>query len=235
MLEFYQAYATHEDLMQLTEEFFAEAAERILGTTRLTYQGVSIDLQRGWRRIPMIEAIRHALPRLSERDISDLEKLRAEVSQFAASERDRAAVGQMDQGQLLAALFEQHVEEKLVGPVFITEFPTSISPLARRNDAHPEIADRFELFIAGRELANGFSELNDPLDQKERFLAQLEAKKRGRLETMDYDDDYIRALEHGMPPTAGEGLGIDRVAMLFADQPSIRDVILFPLLKPPAR
>jgi lysyl-tRNA synthetase class 2 len=235
MLEFYQAYATYEDLMQLTEEFFAGAAQRILGTTRLTYQGVSIDLQRGWQRIPMIEAIRQALPRISERDISDVEKLRAEVSQFAASERDRAAVGQMDQGQLLAALFEQYVEEKLVGPVFITAFPTSISPLARRNDAHPEIADRFELFIAGRELANGFSELNDPLDQKERFLAQLEAKKRGRLETMDYDDDYIRALEHGMPPTAGEGLGIDRVAMLFADQPSIRDVILFPLLKPPAR
>src|SRR6266849_255491 len=235
MLEFYQAYATHEDLMQLTEEFFAEAAERILGTTRVTYQGVAIDLQRGWRRIPMIDAIRQALPRLSERDFSDLEKLRAEVSHFAASEHDRAAVGQMDQGQLLAALFEQYVEEELVGPVFITEFPTSISPLARRNDARPEIADRFELFIGGRELANGFSELNDPLDQKERFLAQLEAKKRGRLETMDYDDDYIRALEHGMPPTAGEGIGIDRVAMLFADQPSIRDVILFPLLKPPAR
>jgi len=119
-----------------------------------------------------------------------------------------------------------------VGPVFITEFPTSISPLARKNDVRPEIADRFELFIAGRELANGFSELNDPLDQRDRFLAQLEARRRGRSETMDFDEDYIRALEHGMPPTAGEGIGIDRVAMLFADQPSIRDVILFPLLKP---
>jgi lysyl-tRNA synthetase class 2 len=235
MLEFYQAYATHEDLMQLTEEYFSEAAERILGSTRLGYQGISIDLQKGWRRIPMSVAIREAVPRLSERDLSDLDKLRSEVSQFAASEHDRAAVAQMDQGQLLAALFEQYVEEKLIGPVFITEFPTSISPLARKNETRPEIADRFELFIAGRELANGFSELNDPLDQKERFLAQLEAKKRGRLETMDYDDDYIRALEHGMPPAAGEGIGIDRVAMLFADQPSIRDVILFPLLKPPAR
>jgi lysyl-tRNA synthetase class 2 len=122
-----------------------------------------------------------------------------------------------------------------VHPTFITQFPIALSPLARRNDRHPEMADRFELFVAGREIANGFSELNDPLDQKERFLAQLEAKQRGQQETMDYDEDYIRALEHGMPPTAGEGIGIDRLAMLFTDAPSIRDVILFPLLKPQAK
>jgi len=232
MLEFYQAYATYEDLMQLTEELFVEAARRILGDTRLTYQGVPVDLSRGWRRVPMGEAVREALPRLSEKDLFDAERLRAEVLRLATREQDRAEIALMDLGQLWAALFENYVEENLVGPVFITEFPTSISPLARKNDVRPEIADRFELFIAGRELANGFSELNDPLDQRDRFLAQLEARRRGRSETMDFDEDYIRALEHGMPPTAGEGIGIDRVAMLFADQPSIRDVILFPLLKP---
>ena len=120
-------------------------------------------------------------------------------------------------------------------PTFITHFPTAVSPLARRNDANPDITDRFELFVAGREIANAFSELNDPLDQKGRFLGQLEAKQRGQQETMDYDEDYIRALEHGMPPTAGEGIGIDRLAMLFTDAASIRDVILFPLLKPQSK
>jgi lysyl-tRNA synthetase class 2 len=141
----------------------------------------------------------------------------------------------MTLGELVGALFEEHVEHTLVHPTFITQFPTAVSPLARRNDQNPEMTDRFELFVAGREIANAFSELNDPLDQKGRFLAQLEAKTRGQQETMDYDEDYIRALEHGMPPTAGEGIGIDRVAMLFTDAPSIRDVILFPLLKPHGR
>jgi lysyl-tRNA synthetase class 2 len=138
----------------------------------------------------------------------------------------------MSRGELIGALFEQRVEHSLLQPTFVTHFPIEVSPLARRSDDQPEIAERFELFVAGREIANGFSELNDPLDQKERFLAQVEAKRRGRQETMDYDEDYIRALEHGLPPTAGEGIGIDRLAMLFADAPSIRDVILFPLLKP---
>jgi lysyl-tRNA synthetase class 2 len=138
----------------------------------------------------------------------------------------------MTWGELIGTLFELYVEESLIQPTFITQFPIAVSPLARRNDKNPEIADRFELFIAGREIANAFSELNDPVDQKARFLAQVEAKRRGREEAMDYDEDYIRALEHGMPPAAGEGIGIDRLVMVLTDSPSIRDVILFPLLKP---
>jgi lysyl-tRNA synthetase class 2 len=138
-------------------------------------------------------------------------------------------------GELITFLFEQYVEDELVQPTFITQFPVETSPLARRNDANPAITDRFELFCARREIANAFSELNDPVDQAQRFRAQLEAKARGQEETMDYDADYIRALEHGMPPTAGEGIGIDRLAMLFTNAQSIRDVILFPLLKPQAK
>jgi lysyl-tRNA synthetase class 2 len=233
MLEFYWAYATFDDLMNLTEEMIAEAAQRVTGGTKVTYQGVELDFAKGWKRIPMPEAVRDAVPGLTDKDLSDADRLREEVLKVPGlSGQDREIYKGMDAGELVGALFEHHVEGKLVQPTFITHFPTAISPLARRNDARPEIADRFELFVVGREIANGFSELNDPLDQKERFLAQLAAKERGQQETMDYDEDYIRALEHGMPPTAGEGIGIDRLAMLLTDAPSIRDVILFPLLKP---
>jgi lysyl-tRNA synthetase class 2 len=235
MLELYQAYATYEDLMELTEEMISEAARAIIGSTRTTYQGQAIDFDKGWRRIPMREAIREAVPSLSDKDMTDPVRLRAELMRTAREDAERRALEQMNHGELVGALFEQHVEHRLVHPTFVTHFPTAVSPLARRSDRNPEMADRFELFVAGREIANAFSELNDPLDQKERFLAQLEAKRRGREETMDYDDDYIRALEHGMPPTAGEGIGIDRLVMLFTDAPSIRDVILFPLLKPQAK
>jgi lysyl-tRNA synthetase class 2 len=235
MLEFYQAYATYEDLMDLTEEMLSEAARVVTGDTKVQYQGQVLDFGRGWRRISMQDSIREKVPGLSESDFQDAERLRAEALEQAHGESERRALSTMNAGELMGVLFEQHVEGTLVQPTFITHFPTAVSPLARRNDKNPEITDRFELFVAGREIANAFSELNDPLDQKGRFVAQLEAKQRGQAETMDYDEDYIRALEHGMPPTAGEGIGIDRLAMLFTDAPSIRDVILFPLLKPQGR
>ncbi|MBX5482346.1 MAG: lysine--tRNA ligase [Myxococcaceae bacterium] len=235
MLEFYQAYATYEDLMDLTEEMIREAAERIAGSTKLKYGDHELDFGNGWKRIPMLEAIREAAPSLSDKDMLDPDRLRHELLKTKHQDADRKAIEQMHHGELVGALFEEHVEHRLIHPTFITQFPTAVSPLARRNDVNPEMTDRFELFVAGREIANAFSELNDPLDQKGRFLAQLDAKKRGQEETMDYDEDYIRALEHGMPPTAGEGIGIDRLAMLFTDAPSIRDVILFPLLKPQAK
>jgi len=232
MLEFYQAYATYEDLMDLTEELIATASERVTGSAKVTYQGHALDFGKGWKRIPMAEAIRESVPGLSDKDMLDPDRLRHELLQHPHPDAERRAIEQMDLGELVGALFEQHVEHTLVQPTFITQFPTAVSPLARRNDQRPEMTDRFELFVAGREIANAFSELNDPVDQKGRFVAQLEAKERGQQETMDYDEDYIRALEHGMPPTAGEGIGIDRLAMLFTDAASIRDVILFPLLKP---
>ncbi len=232
MLEFYQAYATYEDLMDLTEAMLSEAAERIAGSSRVPYGEHVIDFGKGWKRIPMAEAIREIVKDLTDKDMQDPERLRHELLKTSHGDAERRAIDQMHLGELVGALFEHHVEQTLVHPTFITQFPTAVSPLARRNDQNPEMTDRFELFVVGREIANAFSELNDPLDQKERFLAQLDAKKRGQQETMDYDDDYIRALEHGMPPTAGEGIGIDRLAMLLTNAHSIRDVILFPLLKP---
>jgi lysyl-tRNA synthetase class 2 len=235
MLEFYQAYATYEDLMDLTEEMVSEAARAVTGGTEVTYQGQPLSFAKGWKRIPMAEALREAIPSLTDKDIADEGRLRHELLAKPRGDTERTAIEQMTLGELVGALFEEHVEHTLQHPTFITQFPTAVSPLARRNDKSPEMTDRFELFVAGREIANAFSELNDPLDQKERFAAQVEAKRRGQQETMDYDEDYIRALEHGLPPTAGEGIGIDRLAMLFTDAPSIRDVILFPLLKPTAR
>ncbi|MGZ6099158.1 MAG: lysine--tRNA ligase [Myxococcaceae bacterium] len=234
MLEWYQAYATFEDMMGCTEEMLSGAAERVTGSLRVPYQGQTIDFTPPWPRLPMAEAVRQAFPALSESDLKDADRLRAEMAP-RLSESERKHLDALGPGAMLAVLFEHGVEGRLVQPTFVTDFPTEISPLARRNDTRPEIADRFELFIVGREIANGFSELNDPLDQKGRFEAQQEAKRRGATETMDYDEDYIRALEQGMPPTGGEGLGVDRLAMLLTDTPSIRDVILFPLLKPEKR
>ncbi len=231
MLEFYQAYATYEDLMDLTEEMLSGAAERVCGSTRVKYQGKELDFGKGWKRITMADALCDAVPGLKQGDMADPDRLRFELLRSPHGEAERKAIDQMSHGELVGALFEQHVEHTLEHPTFITHYPTAISPLARKNEKNPELTDRFELFVAGREIANGFSELNDPLDQKERFLAQVKAKERGAQETMDYDEDYIRALEHGLPPTGGEGIGIDRVCMLFTDAASIRDVILFPLLK----
>ncbi|MFP2929339.1 lysine--tRNA ligase [Pyxidicoccus sp. 3LG] len=236
MLEFYQAYATYEDLMDLSEEMISAAAKEITGDTKVKYGEHVLDFGKGWKRISMTEAIREAVGgALSDKDMVDADRLRAELLKTSHSEAERRAIDAMNHGELVGALFEHHVEHTLIHPTFITHFPTAVSPLARRNDQNPEVTDRFELYVAGREIANAFSELNDPLDQKGRFLAQLDAKQRGQQETMDYDEDYIRALEHGMPPTAGEGIGIDRLAMLFTDSQSIRDVILFPLLKPLAK
>jgi lysyl-tRNA synthetase class 2 len=232
MLEFYQAYATYEDLMDLTEEMVGQLAEQLCGSPEAPYGEHTLRFGKGWRRIPMAEAIRERLPELKERDFADPDRLRHEARKALSHDRPHPGLEGMNAGELTGLLFEQHVEATLIQPTFVTHFPTAISPLARRNDQHPEISDRFELFVAGREIANGFSELNDPLDQKTRFEAQLRAKEQGQQETMDYDADYIRALEQGMPPTAGEGIGIDRLAMLLTNSPSIRDVILFPLLKP---
>ena len=234
MLEFYLAHATYEDLMDMTEEMVRGAAEEILGTTKITYQGHEIDFGGPWKRISMAEAVLESTEgKLKEADLLDPDKLKAVLLEsFQGTDAERAEIDLMDVGSLVGALFEEHAEHKLVHPTFITQFPTAISPLARRNDQNPDYTDRFELYCAGREIANAFSELNDPIDQRERFEKQVEAKKRGAEETMDYDADYIAALEHGMPPTAGEGIGIDRLAMLFTDAASIRDVILFPLLKP---
>ena len=234
MLEWYQAYATYDDLMSLTEEMVSLAAEQVTGSMQVVYQGQALDFRPPWPRRPMAEAVHAAYPALSQKDLHDPDRLRAELAP-KLSESDRKHLLPLNAGEMLAVLFEHGVEASLVQPTFVTEFPTEVSPLARRNDARPEIADRFELFIVGREIANGFSELNDPRDQQARFEAQVEAKRRGATETMDYDEDYIRALEQGMPPTAGEGLGVDRLAMLLTDSPSIRDVILFPLLKPLAK
>jgi lysyl-tRNA synthetase class 2 len=210
----------------------SEAARRATGGTKVTYQGHALEFAKGWKRIPMADAIREAVPGITDKELADPDRLRAELLKTAHADAEHKAIDQMTHGELVGALFEQHVEHTLQQPTFITQFPTAVSPLARKNDEDPEVTDRFELYVAGREIANAFSELNDPLDQKERFVAQVRAKERGAEETMDYDEDYIRALEHGMPPTAGEGIGIDRLAMLFTDAPAIRDVILFPLLKP---
>ncbi len=231
MLEFYQAYATYEDLMDLTEDMISEAAVAVTGSSIVKYGEHTIDFKKGWPRIPMTESISARVKEFSAADFSDVEKLRA-VAARRAEEKDKASIATMNTGELIGTLFEQYVEGELVQPTFITQFPVETSPLARRNDANPAVTDRFELFCVGREIANAFSELNDPVDQAQRFQSQLDAKTRGQQETMDYDHDYIRALEHGLPPTAGQGIGIDRLAMLLTDAPSIRDVILFPLLKP---
>jgi len=232
MLEFYEAYATYHDLMDLTEEMISAAAVHVTGSVKVKYGDHLIDFSKGWPRIPMRQAIAERVKELTEKDFGDVERLRTIALRKAESPADKAAIATMNVGELTALLFEQYVEHELINPTFITEFPVENSPLARRSDANPAVTDRFELFCMGREIANAFSELNDPVDQEQRFRSQVDAKARGQQETMDYDADYIRALEHGMPPTAGEGIGIDRLCMLFTDAQSIRDVILFPLLRP---
>ena len=203
MLEFYQAYANYEDLMKLTEELLEAMVKKIHGQTEIVYQDTKLSFKAPFPRLTMAEAVKKFTKKPPA-------KLSAEA---------------------MLAAFEEEVEPKLIQPTFVTQFPTVVSPLARRNDQNPEIADRFELFIYGREIANGFNELNDPEDQAARFQEQVAAKDKGNEEAMHYDADYIQALEVGLPPTAGEGIGIDRLVMLLTDSPSIRDVILFPQLR----
>src|SRR5690349_12907242 len=226
MLEFYEAYADYRDLMDLTEELFRTVAQRVCGTTTIVYQGETIDLAQPFPRMTMAEAVTRHNADFADADLADAATLRRALERFDVEVFDSDGVG-----LLQLKLFEATTEQKLVQPTFIVAHPTDVSPLARANDADPAVTDRFELFITGREIANGFSELNDPEDQAARFMAQAKAKEAGDEEAMYYDADYVRALEYGLPPTAGEGIGIDRLAMLFTDSPSIRDVILFPQLK----
>ncbi len=229
MLEFYWAYANFEDLMDLTETMLRGLAEAVTGGTTVEFEGREIDFGAPFERISVEEAVRKYNPELADADLWDADTLRAECKA-----REVHTENSWGAGKLLMELFDATVEAKLHDPVFITAYPTEVSPLSRRNDENPMITDRFELFIAGREIANGFSELNDPEDQAARFKEQVSQKDAGDLEAMHYDADYIRALEYGMPPTAGEGIGIDRLVMLLTDSPSIRDVLLFPYMRPEA-
>jgi len=227
MLEFYQAYATYEDFMTLTEELFAAVARAVNGgSLEVSYQGRIVDLSPPWKRLPLKEALTEigGLPPSVSED--------PEAAEAAARSMNLDVERYEGHGKLLTKLFDLTVEPELVQPTFVTHYPLEVSPLSRRSDDEPGVVDRFELFVVGREMANGFSELNDPRDQKERFLSQIEARQAGDEEAHFMDEDYIRALEYGMPPAAGEGIGIDRLVMLFTDSPSIRDVILFPHLKP---
>lgn len=226
MIEFYQSYATFEDLMKLTEEMLSAVAEQVLGTTKVVYQGTEIDFAPPYPKYTMKDAI----AKIGKVDPVVLTS-RDRALEFALGLGDNLKSKDEGLGAIIAEIFECAVQDKLISPTFITHYPVEISPLSRRNEKNPEVVDRFELFIYGREIANGFSELNDPDDQAERFRAQTAALFRGDEEAMHFDADYINALEHGMPPAAGEGIGIDRLVMLLTDSPSIRDVILFPQLR----
>jgi lysyl-tRNA synthetase class 2 len=228
MLEFYWAYATFYELMDFTEQMFASLAQEILGTLELTYQGQLVDLSPPWQRLSFYQSL-ETIGGLRPEQYQDIDQAKQLVRRMGENVHISETLGKVQ-----AKLFDLLVEPKLIQPHFIFHYPTDISPLSRRNEQDPSVTDRFELFITGREMANAFSELNDPRDQRERFEAQAKAKARGDEESHFMDEDYIRALEYGMPPAAGEGVGIDRLVMLFTDSPSIREVILFPHLKPEA-
>ena len=227
MLELYEAYATYEAVMDLTESMIRDVALEVLGTAAVSWEGNAIDLGPRFRRWKLEEAVRELNPDISVADCRDRGALAAHCRRLGVPVKD----GQ-GWGKLLLELFEKTVEGGLVQPTFITHYPVEVSPLARESDTEPGITDRFELFVGGRELANGFSELNDPEDQAARFRAQVAAMDTGDDEAMHYDADYIRALEVGLPPTGGLGVGIDRLVMLLTDSASIRDVLLFPYMRP---
>jgi lysyl-tRNA synthetase class 2 len=235
MLEFYWAYATYEDLIQLTEELIVNLADDLLGTRQLTYGDLTIDLSPPWKRlsIPGFVAERSGMPldAILALDLATIREAAKKMGVYA--DKDYVAHhGAAAPGYLLTEAFEAAAEPELIQPTFVYQYPAAVSPLARRNVERPQFVDRFELFIAGREICNAFSELNDPDDQRARFEEQLAARTAGDEEAHAMDEDYVRALEHGMPPAAGEGIGIDRLAMLFTNSPSIRDVILFPHMRP---
>jgi lysyl-tRNA synthetase, class II len=222
MLEFYQAYVTYEDLMDLTEEMVSTLVQEIFGSQKITYNGAEIDFSRPWRRITMHQALLE-LGGLDIAAVPDLDSLRAHAKSLGIDGLENAP-----KGKVITELFEKLCEDKLQQPTFITAYPVEVSPLAKRSRERPELVERFELYISGMEIANGFNELNDPDDQKARFAEQIKEKEEGAA----MDEDYIMALEYGLPPTAGEGIGIDRLTMLLTDSLSIREVILFPLLRP---
>ncbi len=226
MLEFYQAYADYRDLMDLTETLIRELASEILGTTTIQYQDLTFDVSKPFARLSMIDAILQYNPTLKKSDIDSLPSAKNTAKKLEIPVQENYGLGKIQ-----LEIFEKTVEHKLIQPTFIIEYPAEVSPLARRNDDNPFITDRFEMFMAGREIANGFSELNDADDQAERFRKQVADKEAGDIEAMPYDEDYITALEYGLPPTAGEGIGIDRLVMLFTNSASIRDVILFPHMR----
>jgi len=227
MLEFYAAYTQYRYLMAFIEQMFMEVAQEALGTTTIVYQGREIDLTKPYERLTITDAIKKYHPEYDDALLGDREKLIAKMEELGAGYKPSDGLG-----GLQLSFFEHTTEQLLFEPTYIIDYPAEVSPLARRSDANPEVTERFELYIAGREIANGFSELNDPEDQAARFLAQAQQKDAGDAEAMHYDADYIRALEYGLPPTGGAGIGVDRLVMLFTDSPSIRDVILFPLLRP---
>lgn len=225
MMEFYQAYATYHDLMDITEAMFRFVAERVCGSREIEYQGNRIDFSKDWKRIPLMTALQE-IGGVPGDILNDKDAL------LAFARENGVTVTKVDRwGKVVTKLFDALVEPRLIQPTFITEYPVEVSPLSRRSDTAPELTERFELFIAGREIANGFSELNDPDDQRDRFMQQVEDREAGDSEAHLMDEDYIEALEYGMPPTAGEGIGIDRLVMLLTDSPSIREVILFPHMK----
>jgi lysyl-tRNA synthetase class 2 len=225
MVEFYMAYATYEGLMALTEELFVHLLQKISGGNTIEYQNQRIDFTPPWKRISLFDALRE-IGGVTEEIFTDIDA----ASEFARS-RDIVLTRQDSLEKIWTKIFDQLVEPELMSPTFVFGYPTALSPLSRRNDQNPDITDRFELFIGGKEIANAFTELNDPVDQRERFLGQVALRESGDDEAQFMDEDYVTALEHGLPPTAGEGIGIDRVVMLLTDSPSIRDVIFFPHMK----
>jgi lysyl-tRNA synthetase class 2 len=227
MLEYYWAYAAYEDAMDLTEDMLRKLTLAVLGRTTVEYQGQSYDFSRPFTRLSVFDAILHYNADISAGQLADEAGARSIAEGLGIELKDSWGLGKVQ-----IEIFEKTVEHLLDQPTFITRYPTEVSPLSRRNDDDPFVADRFEFFVAGRELANGFSELNDPEDQEERFLAQVAEKEAGDVEAMHFDADYIRALEYGLPPTVGEGIGIDRLVMFLTDSPSIRDVLLFPHMRP---
>ena len=227
MLEFYAAYMDYQYLMSIIEMMLAEVAQEAVGTKTIVYQGTEIDLSKPYERLTITDAIRKYHPEYDDALLNDREALTSRLKELGASYKPSDGIG-----GLQLSLFEHTTEQDLFQPTFILDYPAEVSPLARRSDKKPDITERFELYIAGREIANGFSELNDPEDQASRFTEQAKQKEAGDAEAMHFDADYIRALEYGLPPTAGAGIGVDRLVMLLTDSPSIRDVILFPHLRP---
>jgi lysyl-tRNA synthetase class 2 len=226
MLEFYAAYTDYRSLMDLTEELFVALAREVRGTTVLTYQGQEVDLTPPWPRLRLIDSLWER-GGLTREQAGDFAFLKAECLRRGVPVKSGYGIG-----RLQLELFERLVEPGLVRPTFVTDFPKEVSPLAKSLPGEPDLVERFELFVAGRELANAFTELNDPIDQRERLAAQALERAGGDEEAMRMDEDFLAAIEHGLPPTGGEGIGIDRLVMLFTDQPNIRDVILFPQLRP---